>query len=169
MDRRTIQIGTTHSNKTSPHIEMKQKTLTRLLVAAVLVYFKQRPVVIVRRQAPPPPVIVQNRPMSTRAPEFREAPIKKYKPGHTQQMGLLVGTNNETLPLYGREVRGHRDRYHYYTTTSGENLYPLTVSHNGRECTDDIGCPEFYGNESVGVLGKNGAYSTKLYRTDDFF
>ena len=114
---------------------MKQKTLTRLLLAAViglavLVYLKQRPVVIVRQRAPP--AIVQRRPISTRAPEFREAPIKKYKPGHTQHMGLLIGTNNETLPLYGREVRGHRDRYHYYTTTSGENLYPLTVSHNGQ-------------------------------------
>ena len=151
---------------------MKQKTLTRLLLAAViglaiLVYLKQRPVVIVRQRAPP--AIVQRRPISTRAPEFREAPIKKYKPGHTQHMGLLIGTNNETLPLYGREVRGHRDRYHYYTTTSGENLYPLTVSHNGRVCTEDMGCPEFYGNESVGVLTKNGAYTTKLYRTDDFF
>ena len=93
---------------------MKQKTLTRLLLVAVLalavlVYLKQRPVVIVRRPSPPPPVVVQRRPVSTRAPEFREAPIKKYKPGHTQQMGLLVGSNNETLPLYGREVRGHRD------------------------------------------------------------
>lgn len=151
---------------------MKQKTLTRVLIAvvsilAVCVYLKQRPVVVVQRVAPP--AVVQHTPVSTRAPEFRDAPIKKYKPGHTQHMGLLIGTNNETLPLYGREVRGHRDRYHYYTTTSGENLYPLTVTHNGRECTEDIGCPEFYGNESVGVLSKNGAYTTKLYRTDDFF
>ena len=151
---------------------MKQKTLTYLLIAAVvvlavLVYFKQRPVVVVQRVAPP--AVVQRRPISTRAPEFREAPIKKYKPGHTQQMGLLLGSNNETLPVYGREVCGHRDRYHYYTTTDGYNLYPLTISHNGRECTEDIGCPEFYGNESVGVLGKNGAYTTKLYRTDDFY
>lgn len=151
---------------------MKHKTLTRLLILAVLalgvlVYMKSRPIVIVRQA--PPPAIVQRRPVSTRAPEFREAPIKTYKPGHTQQMGLLLGDNNETLPLYGREVRGHRDRYHYYTTTSGENLYPLTVSHNGRECTEDIGCPEMYGNENVAVLSKNGTYTTKLYRTDDFF
>ncbi|QIG59817.1 hypothetical protein [Dishui Lake phycodnavirus 3] len=151
---------------------MKQKTVLLVSVAALILAVmafltSRRPVVIVR--PPQPPAIVQRRPVSTRAPEFREAPIKKYKPGHTQQMGLLLGDNNETLPLYGREVRGHRDRYHYYTTSDGYNLYPLTVSHNGRECTEDIGCPEFYGNERVAVLSKTGTYATKLYRTDDFF
>jgi hypothetical protein len=124
----------------------------------------RRPVII----APPPPSqpIVERR---RQAPEFRDAPIKKYKPGYTQQMGVLLGQDNETLPLYGKTVRGHRDRYHYYTTTNGEQIYPLTISHNGRECTDDIGCPEFYGNEQVSVMSKSGAYNTKLYRTDNFF
>lgn len=104
-----------------------------------------------------------------RAPEYRGPPIKKYKPGHMQQMGLLVNGNNETLPLYGKEARGHRDRYNYYTTTSGEQMYPVPVTHNDRECTEDIGCPEFYGEESVSVLGKDGTYNVKMYRTDDFF
>lgn len=121
-----------------------------------------RPPVII---APAQPMVERRRP----APEFRDAPIKKYKPGYTQQMGVLLGQNNETLPLYGKAVRGHRDRYHYYTTTNGEQIYPLTLSHNGRECTDDIGCPEFYGNEQVSVMSKTGAYTTKLYRTDNFF
>jgi hypothetical protein len=34
---------------------------------------------------------------------------------------------------------------------------------------EDIGCQELYGNESVTVLGKTGAYTVKMYRTDDFF
>jgi len=105
-----------------------------------------------------------------RAPEFRGPPIKKYKPGYMQQMGLLVDENGgETLPLYGREARGYRDRYNYYTTTSGEQMYPVPVNHSGRECTEDIGCPEFYGNENVDILGKTGTYTVKMYRTDDFF
>lgn len=106
---------------------------------------------------------------TTREPEFRGPPIKRYKPGYMQQMGLVVGPNEETLPLYGKEVRGRRDRYHYYTTTPGEQVYPVPVSVDGRECTDDIGCQELYGNETVSVLGKTGSFTVKMYRTDDFF
>jgi len=107
--------------------------------------------------------------VETRDPEFRGPPIKKYKPGYMQQMGLIVGPGEETLPLYGKEVRGRRDRYHYYTTTPGEQVYPIPVSLDGRDCMDDIGCQELYGNETVSVFGKTGSFVVKMYRTDDFF
>jgi hypothetical protein len=103
-----------------------------------------------------------------REPEFRRAPIRQYKPGFTQQMGIITG-NGETLPLYGREVRGRRDRYHYYTTTGNQNLYSVSIKHNARDCMEDIGCQELYGNEAVSVNGKTGSYTVKMYRTDDFF
>ena len=118
---------------------------------------------------PVPPRIEMERRQPRREPEFRSAPIKQYKPGFMQQMGILTGAGEETLPLYGKEVRGRRDRYHYYTTTGGENLYPVPVTHNARDCMEDIGCPEFYGNESVSVLGQTGAFQAKMYRTDNFF
>ena len=152
---------------------MKNKTKTQLLwimvliLSIVAVYLYRNPKIVkvpVRVGVP-----VQPRPRPTRAPEFREAPIKKYKPGYMQQMGILTGAGQETLPLYGKEVRGRRDRYHYYTTTGGENLYPVPVAFNGRDCMEDIGCEELYGNESVSVTGKTGSYAVKLYRTDDFF
>ena len=101
--------------------------------------------------------------------EFRAPPIKEYKPAHVQQMGVLLGENNETLPLYGKEVRGRRDRYHYYTVTPGDQMYSLPVSMGERDCMDDIGCQEIYGNETVNILGQSGDYSAKLYRTDNFF
>ena len=157
---------------------MKNKTKTRLLWVALIVLlvivasmWYNPQVVEVPVEVPvmvPPP-----RPMRTqeirREPEFRGPPIKQYKPGHMQQMGILVGGDGETLPLYGKEVRGRRDRYHYYTTTGGENLYPIPVTHNGRDCIDDIGCQELYGNETVTVTGKTGSFEVKMYRTDDFF
>jgi len=118
---------------------------------------------------PIPPRIEVSRAEPRREPEYRGPPIKQYKPGYMQQMGILVGAGEETLPLYGKEVRGRRDRYNYYTTTGGENLYPIPVSHNARDCMEDIGCQELYGNESVSVLGKTGSYTVKMYRTDDFF
>ena len=117
---------------------------------------------------PVPPRIELEQRDPRREPEFRGAPIKQYKPGYMQQMGVITG-NGETLPLYGKEVRGRRDRYHYYTTTGGENLYSLPISHNARDCMEDIGCEELYGNETVSVTGKTGSYAVNLYRTDDFF
>lgn len=159
---------------------MKNKNKTRLMYATIVVlalallykwYYPTEvavPVEVPVEVQVPVAVPVRVDP-PRRAPEYRGPPIKQYKPGHMQQMGLLLGPNNETLPLYGKEARGYRDRYNYYTTTSGEQMYPVPVTHQGRECTEDIGCPEFYGNESVDVLGKDGSYSVKMYRTDDFF
>tara|TARA_Y100000389_G_scaffold43180_1_gene37843 strand:+ start:1477 stop:1941 length:465 start_codon:yes stop_codon:yes gene_type:complete len=104
-----------------------------------------------------------------REPEFRKPPVKEYKPGHVQQMGVLLGEDGETLPLYGKEVRGRRDMYHYYTSTPGQQIYSLPVSHENRDCMDDMGCRELYGQERVNVLGKSAPYEAKLYRTDNFF
>jgi hypothetical protein len=157
---------------------MKNKTKTQLLWVALIVlvvislYLWYNPQVIevpveVPVMVPPPrPVRTQE---IRREPEFRGPPIKQYKPGHMQQMGILTSEEGETLPLYGKEVRGRRDRYHYYTTTGGENLYPIPVNHDGRDCIDDIGCQELYGNEPVSVTGKTGSFNVKMYRTDDFF
>jgi hypothetical protein len=157
---------------------MKNKTKTQLLwvvlivLVAIVAYMWYNPQVVevpveVPVMVPPPrPVRTQE---IRREPEFRGPPIKQYKPGHMQQMGILVSGDGETLPLYGKEVRGRRDRYHYYTTTGGENLYPIPVSHDGRDCIDDIGCQELYGNETVSVTGKTGSFDVKMYRTDDFF
>ena len=157
---------------------MKNKTKTQLLWFALVVLVAalgymwynptvvEVPVEVPVMVSPPRPVRTQE---MRREPEFRGPPIKQYKPGYMQQMGILTSENGETLPLYGKEVRGRRDRYHYYTTTGGENLYPIPVSHDGRDCIDDIGCQELYGNESVTVTGKNDLFSVKMYRTDDFF
>jgi hypothetical protein len=157
---------------------VKTNTTTQILWGALVVlvlvvlYMYQNPKVVevpVGVPMMPPPPRRMERQERSRSPEFREPPIKQYKPGHMQQMGVLIGEGDETLPLYGKEVRGRRDRYHYYTTTGGENLYPLPVSHDGRDCIDDIGCQELYGNESVSVTGKTGSFNVNLYRTDDFF
>lgn len=108
-------------------------------------------------------------PLTAPTPEFRRAPVKRYKPGRSHQMGILTDDAGTTLPLYGKSVRGHRDRYHYWTTTGITNLFSVPITHNDRDCIDDIGCPEFYGNETVSVLGKTGSFNVNLYRTDDFF
>jgi hypothetical protein len=152
---------------------MKNKTKQKLILivflvlVSVIVYQMLNPVVV-KKQVPvgvPVEVPVQI-PVEK---EYRNPPVKEYKPGYVQQMGVLVGPDDETLPLFGKEVRGRRDRYHYYTVTPGEQVYSLPVTHGDRDCMDDIGCQELYGNETVSVLGQTGSFQTKLYRTDNFF
>ena len=160
-------------------MKIKNKNKTQILwsviivLALVLGYMYYNPQVVEVPVEVPlmpvPPRIEMERREPRREPEFRSAPIKQYKPGFMQQMGILTGAGEETLPLYGKEVRGRRDRYHYYTTTGGENLYPVPVTHNARDCMEDIGCEEIYGNETVSVTGKTGSYTVNMYRTDDFF
>lgn len=113
------------------------------------------------------PVSQSTSPQLERSPEFRQPPLKQWRPKKYQQMGLL-SNGTETLPLYGKESATHRDRFFYYTTTPGEQIFPLPIEHNGRDCMDDIGCPEFYGNESVSVTDREGAYTAKIYRTEQF-
>ena len=152
-----------------------QKTQLLLLTVVVLIaavgYMFYNPQVVevpVEVAVPVPVRAAPTRRAQVREPEFRGPPIKQYKPGHMQQMGLITN-GEETLPLYGKEVRGRRDRYSYYTTTGGANIYPVSVSHNARDCMEDIGCQELYGNETVTVMGKTGSFTVNMYRTDDFF
>ena len=154
-------------------MKIKNKTQTKLMFIALavlfaLVIYQIRNPIVVKKQVPVPlPVEVPVQIPVER--EFRKPPIKEYKPGYVQQMGVLVGPDEETLPLYGKEVRGRRDQYHYYTTTPGDQVYSLPVTIDNRDCMDDIGCRELYGNETVSVLGQTGSFQAKLYRTDNFF
>ena len=154
-------------------MKIKNKTQQKLVIIVLMILFtlivyQIRNPIVVKKQVPvavPVEVPIQI-PVER---EFRNPPIKEYKPGYVQQMGVLVGPDEETLPLYGKEVRGRRDQYHYYTTTPGDQVYPLPVTINNRDCMDDIGCQELYGNETVSVLGQTGSFQAKLYRTDNFF
>jgi hypothetical protein len=99
-------------------------------------------------------------------PEFRKPPYKSYKPSHYQQIGLLTGQNGQTLPLYGKHSRQYNDRWNYYSTTGGDQIFSIPVTHKDRDCTEDIGCPEFYGGEEVEVFGQGqNPYTAKIYRT----
>ena len=147
--------------------QKKLLTIALVILVAVIVYQLRNPIII-KKQVPvnvPIEVPIQI-PVEK---EYRSPPIKEYKPGYVQQMGVLVGSDEETLPLYGKEVRGRRDQYHYYTTTPGDQIYSLPVTIDNRDCMGDIGCRELYGNETVSVMGQTGSFQAKLYRTDNFF
>ena len=141
------------------------------LLIGVLCYYngllrqRQRPAVSrsVMMMPPPPPRVPYRRPQR-RSPEFRGPPYKAYKPGVFQQMGLLVGDAGTIMPLFGKESPGYRDRYNYYTNSPGQQLYSLPVSYDNKDCTEDIGCPEFYGNENLAVTDMTETFSVKNYK-----
>mgnify|MGYP001480634701 CR=1 FL=1 len=143
-----------------------QKALFVLLVimaitTAIVVINQQTPI---QRSVRTVRTVHWANPVVTRTPEFRPPPEKVYKPSMFQQMGLLTKDDGTILPLYGKESTAHRDRYNYYTTTTGNQVYSLPISHDNRDCTEDIGCGEFYGNENVSVTGMDGTFSTQIYR-----
>ncbi len=136
------------------------------LLCCIIIYLLLNPVQV-EVQVPKANVVMVKE-TTNRSPEFRQPPLKEYKPGYFQQMGLLLGPGNETLPLYGRASRAYRDRYHYYTATPGQQIYSLPVTYNNQDCTEDLGCPELYGNEQVTVTGQTGNFNTKIYRNQQF-
>lgn len=148
---------------------MKQKTLLITVVVILIGIIAYMSCVSPTDKVVEVPVPYPVEVFAQREPEFRKPPVKEYKPGYVQQMGVLLGDDGDTLPLYGKEVRGRRDRYHYYTATPGEQVYSIPVTHENRDCMDDLGCRELYGNESIQVMGKAAPYQAKLYRTDNFF
>lgn len=145
-----------------------------LLLLIVLYLAMREPTEVVVTEVVTEQVPVPVERVEPRVPEYRDPPYKTYKPPYYQQMGLLMGPENKTLPLWGRPAMGYRDRYNYYTTTSGEQIFPLPIYHQDRDCTEDIGCPEFYGGEQVSVLSQTGDYEVSIYRNvmqqlGDFF
>jgi hypothetical protein len=139
---------------------MAALALTLLLIIAVICVLTKTP----PKDRIVPYAVKVPVPVLRRQPEYREPPYKQYNPPQYQQMGLLLG-GTETLPLYGRRAQGYSDRWNYYTTTPGNQMYSLPVAHEDRDCTEDLGCREFYGNEDVSVTGKTDPYKTKIYRT----
>ena len=117
-----------------------------------------------------PPIERRRRRQRGPDPEFRGPPFRTYKPGRFQQVGLLNHPTNPTTyptrPLYGNESPYYRDRYIYYTTTLGDQIFPISVTYDGRDCTEDIGCPEFYGNETVTADDNNQNYTVSMYRVN---
>lgn len=105
---------------------------------------------------------------NSREPEFRGPPLREYKPRDYQQVGLIIGGTKDVYPIYGRPSYAYRDRWNYYTTTNGDQIYPLPISNGDRDCMEDMGCQELYGNEDLSILGKDGTFKSKIYRVASF-
>ena len=88
-------------------------------------------------------------------------------PESYQSMGIVKTGDGKLLPLYGRRSISSRDRYNYYTRTDSYNPIPIPVTLKGRDCQDQVGCPELYNGDQVKLSATNESGEVTIYRVRD--
>lgn len=88
-------------------------------------------------------------------------------PENYQSMGVVKTSDGKLLPLYGRRSISSRERYNYYTRTDSYNPIPIPVQMQGRDCQDQVGCPELYNGDSVKLSATNETGEVTIYRVRD--
>lgn len=84
-----------------------------------------------------------------------------------QSMGMIKTADGKLLPLYGRRTVSSRDRYNYYTRTDTYNPIPMPVTIKGRDCQDQVGCPELYDGDKVNLSPTKEVGEVTIYRVRD--
>jgi len=88
-------------------------------------------------------------------------------PESYQSMGIIKTPDGKLLPLYGRRSVSSRERYNYYTRTDTYNPIPIPVIMKGRDCQDQVGCPELYNGDRVKLSATNESGEVTIYRVKD--
>ena len=128
-------------------------------------------------------------------PEILRPPLKREPPGRVkllpiniktrgdggpyQQVGILTkesiadtesipgnNTDSVVLPLFAKPIYDGANQWNYYTATDKFHQIKLPLSINGKNCTDDQGCKELFGLETVNVPGYNGNFLVNIYKND---
>ena len=88
-------------------------------------------------------------------------------PESYQSMGIVKTADGKLLPLYGRRSISSRERYNYYTRTDTYNPVPIPVHMQGRDCQDQVGCPELYNGDKVKLPATGEQAEVTIYRVSD--
>lgn len=83
-----------------------------------------------------------------------------------RQVGILTRTSGEgdtILPLMGRPLYTHRDKWQFYTMNDKNNQIKLPMSKNGKSCTNEHGCDNLYNGDVVNVEGFNDNFKVTAY------
>ena len=88
-------------------------------------------------------------------------------PESYQSMGIVKTGDGKLLPLYGRRSISSRERYNYYTRTDTYNPIPIPVQIKGRDCQDQVGCPELYNGDTIKLGATNETGEVTIYRVSD--
>ena len=84
-----------------------------------------------------------------------------------QSMGIVKTSDGKLLPLFGRRSISARERYNYYTRTDSYNPIPLPIEMQGRDCQDQVGCPELFNGDRVKVSTTNDMGEVTIYKVRD--
>lgn len=84
-----------------------------------------------------------------------------------QSMGVVKTSDGKLLPLFGRRCISSRERYNYYTRTDSYNPLPLPIEMQGRDCQDQVGCPELFNGDSVKISTLNQGGEVTIYKVRD--
>lgn len=88
-------------------------------------------------------------------------------PEQYQSMGIVKTVDGKLLPLFGRRSISARDRYNYYTRTDSYNPIPIPIEIQGRDCQDQVGCPELYNGDRVKMSATNETGEVTIYKVRD--
>ena len=88
-------------------------------------------------------------------------------PEQYQSMGIVKTSDGKLLPLFGRRSISARERYNYYTRTDSYNPLPIPIEMQGRDCQDQVGCPELYNGDKVKMSATNDIGEVTIYKVRD--
>ena len=88
-------------------------------------------------------------------------------PEQYQSMGIVKTSDGKLLPLFGRKSISARERYNYYTRTDSYNPLPIPIEMQGRDCQDQVGCPELYNGDKVKMSATNEIGEVTIYKVRD--
>lgn len=83
-----------------------------------------------------------------------------------RQIGILTRTSGDgdtILPLMGRPLYTHRDKWQFYTMNDKNNQIKLPMTKNGKSCTNEHGCDNLYNGDVVNVEGYNDNFKVTAY------
>lgn len=82
-----------------------------------------------------------------------------------KQIGILTRVNGEetVLPLMGRPLITHRDKWNYYTMNDKNNMIKLPLLFKNKSCTSEVGCDSVYDGDTLYVEGYKDLFRVTLY------
>lgn len=85
-----------------------------------------------------------------------------------RQIGILTRMNGEEmiLPLMGKPLITHRDKWNFYTMSDKNNMIKLPVIVNGRSGTNEYGVDNLNNGDHVYVEGYNDAFKVTVYENN---
>ena len=85
-----------------------------------------------------------------------------------RQVGILTridGSKEMILPLMGRPLITHRDKWNFYTIAEN-NMIKIPIYNKGNDCTSSLGCNDLYSGDIIKIEGYNSDFKVTLYENN---